>query len=217
MQVVLLGPPGSGKGTQAKILARQLEVPHVSTGDLFRQHLSEGTALGVLAREYMDNGTLVPDDVTESMVQARIVEPDAVSGFILDGFPRNLAQAEHFEVILGHLGRTLTAVIYLKVGRQTLMERLTGRRMCPECGALYHVTFNPPIEPGVCNVCGTPLVQRPDDSEETVATRLRVYDDETQPLVTFYRQRGLIEEIDGELSVDAVTRSIGEALEMAHD
>ncbi|PSR21383.1 MAG: adenylate kinase [Sulfobacillus acidophilus] len=217
MQIVLLGPPGSGKGTQAKILARQLGVPHISTGDLFRQHLHEGTPLGVAARRYLDAGTLVPDDVTESMVRARIQEPDARVGFILDGFPRNLSQAQHFETILSDLERALSVVIYLAVQRHTLMMRLTGRRVCPQCGALYHVQFNPPLTQGLCNVCGAQLAQRPDDREDTVATRLSVYDAETKPLIDFYRQRGLLQEIDGELPVDAVTQSIGGALAMSHD
>jgi adenylate kinase len=217
MQIVLLGPPGSGKGTQAKVLAQELGVPHISTGDLFRQHLREGTPLGVEARQYLDAGTLVPDNVTESMVKERLLQPDALPGFILDGFPRTLGQAQHFEKMLADLGRTLTAVLYLRVRRETLMARLTGRRVCPQCGALYHVQFNPPLKTGVCNVCGAQLVHRPDDREDTVATRLQVYEEETKPLIDFYAGRGLLQEIDGELPVQVVTQSIGTALEISHD
>ncbi len=212
MELVLLGPPGSGKGTQAKLLAARFGVPHISTGDIFRKNLSEGTDLGQLARRYMDEGTLVPDDVTEAMVRERLRETDAQKGFILDGFPRNLAQGEHFDAMLSEEGRTLTAVIYLAVDRAVLMSRLTGRRVCPKCGATYHLEFNPPKAIGVCDVCGAELVQRPDDSEGTVSTRLAVYDAETAPLATYYQKSGRLREFDGDQPVDQVTRAIVESV-----
>lgn len=212
MDLVLLGPPGSGKGTQAKVLAETFGIPHISTGNIFREHLSQGTELGQLAKRYMDEGTLVPDDVTEQMVSARLTESDAKAGFILDGFPRNLNQAEHFEAALGKMGRHLRAVIYLSVKREVLMARLTSRRVCPKCGATYNLVSQPPKHEGICDVCGSGLVQRPDDSEGTVARRLLVYEEETAPLVTFYERRGLVHRFDGEEPVDAVTRHIVEQL-----
>ncbi|MCY0900010.1 MAG: adenylate kinase [Firmicutes bacterium] len=217
MELILLGPPGSGKGTQAARLAGELHIVHVSTGDLFRRHLKEGTALGQLARRYMDEGTLVPDDVTEAMVKERLTARDAQRGYILDGFPRNLAQAEHFQGFLYEVGRALSAVIYLAVPHDVLVERLTGRRVCPGCGANYHVRFHPPQRAGVCDVCQTPLVQRPDDREETVLTRLQVYDRETAPLIDFYRRLHLVREFDGQAPVEVVTAAILESLGARHD
>lgn len=208
MELVMLGPPGSGKGTQAKLLAERFTVPHISTGDIFRMNLSEGTELGLMAKKYMDEGILVPDDVTEAMVQARLAEGDAAQGFILDGFPRNVAQGGHFDTMLANLGRQLTSVIYLVVPRPTLVERLTGRRMCSQCGALYHVTLHPPQAAGICDRCRGALIQRPDDAEATVLRRLEVYDDETAPLATYYRRQGLLSEFDGQLPVEQVTEAI---------
>lgn len=213
MELVMLGPPGSGKGTQAEVLAGRLDIPHVSTGDLFRRHLAAGSELGRLAKRYMTEGTLVPDDVTEAMVQARLMEPDARAGFICDGFPRNVAQAEHFDQMLAAMHRGLTQVIYLVVPRQRLMERLTGRRTCARCGALYHVTLSPPRTPAICDSCGGELVQRPDDSEATVLTRLKVYEEETAALVGYYQKLSLLAEFDGSGSVDEVTRAITAGLE----
>ncbi|NMP21999.1 adenylate kinase [Sulfobacillus harzensis] len=212
MELVLLGPPGSGKGTQAKRLADAFGIPHISTGDIFRKNLAEGTELGQLAKRYMDEGTLVPDDVTERMVSARLSEPDAKPGFILDGFPRNLNQAEHFQTALRTMGRQLTCVVYLTVNHDVLMARLTGRRVCPGCGATYNVVFQPPKQAGICDVCGAELVQRPDDSEATVSRRLEVYREETAPLVAYYEKLGLLARFDGEQPVDEVTRAIQERL-----
>ena len=208
MELVLLGPPGSGKGTQAKELSTRFGVPHISTGIIFRYNLSEGTALGMAAREYMDKGLLVPDDVTEAMVRERIQDTDAREGFVLDGFPRNLEQAHHFQTMLKELSRRLTAVIHLEVDRAALMRRLTGRRLCPQCGATYHLEFSPPRTVGICDECGHHLEQRADDSEKTAGTRLQVYDRETAPLVGFYRGLGLLADVDGTLSPAQVTASI---------
>lgn len=217
MQLVLLGPPGSGKGTQAKLLAQALNVPHVSTGDIFRKNLSEGTELGRTAQRYLNAGTLVPDDITERMVRGRLEERDAELGFILDGFPRNVSQGEHFGHMLDELGRQLTAVIYLRVRSSVLIERITGRRACPNCGATYHIAMNPPRESGICDVCGTALVQRQDDSEETVSTRLQVYESETAPLVALYQAQGLLAEFDGEQSVSQITAAVEKYLEAFRD
>ncbi len=213
MRLVLIGPPGSGKGTQAKVLAARLDVPHISTGDIFRKNLSEGTQLGLLARGYMDKGLLVPDDVTGAMVKARLGETDALNGFILDGFPRTIVQGKMFDALLAEGGRQLDAVIYLLVARSVLVERLTGRRVCENCGRLYHVAWNPPRVRDVCDACGSVLVQRADDSEGTVVRRLAVYESETAPLVDYYRQQERVYEFNGELSADAVTDNILERLE----
>jgi len=208
VQLVFLGPPGSGKGTQAKFIAEHFQVPHISTGDIFRRHLSEGTPLGQLARQYMDQGALVPDDVTESMVADRIDQPDAAGGFVLDGFPRNRVQAEDFDGMLRERHRRLTRVLYFQVPEAVLIQRLTGRRVCRQCGATYHVIFQPPRIPGVCDVCGGELIQRRDDQEDTVVKRLDVYRDETAPLVEYYEERGLLAPINADQSVEAVTEAI---------
>jgi adenylate kinase len=205
MNLVLLGPPGAGKGTQAARLAAYFGLLHVATGDLFRQNLREGTPLGLEARRYMDQGLLVPDSVTVAMVEARIDQPDAQAGFVLDGFPRNLAQAEALDRILADRRRRLDHVLALVVDREAIVRRLTGRWVCPACQATYHVEFNPPRVAGVCDRCGTPLVQRADDSLETVTKRLAVYDEETAPLVSFYREREILTEVDGMGSVEDVT------------
>lgn len=205
MNLVLLGPPGAGKGTQAARLAAHFGLAHVATGDLFRQNLREGTPLGLEARRYMEQGLLVPDSVTVAMVEARIAQPDAESGFVLDGFPRNLAQAEALDRILDGRHRRLDRVLALVVDREAIIRRLTGRWVCPSCQATYHVEFNPPRTAGVCDRCGTALVQRADDSLETVTKRLAVYDEETAPLVSFYREREILTEVDGMGTVEDVT------------
>ncbi len=217
MELVLLGPPGSGKGTQAKRLCQRFDVPHVSTGDLFRMHLGQSTELGQLAKTYMDQGTLVPDDVTEAMVKDRLEQADAVAGFVLDGFPRNLAQGQHLTLMLSEMDRRLKAVLYFKVSLATVMDRITGRRTCSQCGALYHLRTHPPKVSELCDVCGGALVQRADDSEATVKTRMAVYDHETAPLVDFYTKQGLLHTIDAELPVDSVTERLEERLVKARD
>lgn len=217
MDLILLGAPGSGKGTQAERLSEMLGIPHISTGDLFRKNIHEGTELGKRAAQYLNEGTLVPDDVTEGMVRDRLMQGDAKVGFLLDGFPRNLAQGEHLDQLLHHLERRITAALYLSVPRSVLVKRLTGRWLCSQCGATYHVLYNPPKVAGRCDACGGALVQRPDDQEDTVVTRLAVYEEETAPLVGFYRQQGLLEEFDGSRSVDEVTRAIVGRLRIDHD
>lgn len=217
INLVLLGAPGAGKGTQAKRLAEYYSIPHISTGDIFRSNLNEGTPLGKEAQSYMSQGKLVPDTITEAMVATRLQQPDAREGFILDGFPRNLNQAEALSGMLQQRNVSLDTVIFINVPHEALVERLVGRRVCSQCGATYHVVFDPPRDPGVCNECGGILVQRPDDQPETVETRLQVYVDETAPLIAFYRRRDLLMEIDGRESVDSVTRNIIKRLGAPHD
>src|SRR5579875_1853645 len=198
MRLVLLGPPGAGKGTQADILAAHYGVPHVSTGDLFRDNLRQGTPLGLEAKRYMDAGVLLPDEVTRRMVGDRIDRPDAAPGFVLDGFPRNVAQGEALDHMLGERRLRLDRAVAVEVPENLLIRRLTGRSLCPACQATYHVEFHPPAKDGVCDRCGAALVQRPDDRAETVATRLQVYRSETAPLVDFYRRQGLLATVPGD-------------------
>jgi adenylate kinase len=211
--VVLLGPPGSGKGTQAKRLVEVLGTPHVSSGDLFRHHLSEGTELGKRARSYMEKGELVPDDVTVDMVIDRISRPDCEEGVILDGFPRTLTQAEALDRELERRGQRITIAPLIQVSDEEVMRRLTARRVCEDCGAVYNLIFNPPEEEGVCDVCGGGLYQREDDNPETVRHRLYTYYKETSPLVGYYFARDLLVEIDGEQTVEEVQQDLREAFE----
>jgi adenylate kinase len=215
--VVLLGPPGSGKGTQAKRLVDALGTPHVSSGDLFRHHLSEETELGLMAKSYMEEGGLVPDDVTVKMVIERVSQPDCREGVILDGFPRTLTQAEALDEALAEQGQEVTLVPLIKVSDEEVMRRLTARRVCEDCGAVYNLIFNPPEESDVCDVCGGGLYQREDDNPETVRHRLYTYYKETSPLIGYYFARDLLVEVDGEQSVDQVNEALLEAIEAARE
>lgn len=208
MRLVLLGAPGSGKGTQAVALSKRFNVPHISTGEIFRRHLSQGTSLGKTAQGYMDAGKLVPDDVTEAMVAERLGEDDARPGFILDGFPRTLPQGNALLSILDQRGVKLTKAIYLAVDQDTLMQRLTGRRVCAQCGASYHLELRPPVQEGVCDHCAGPLEQREDDSPATAAKRLMVYEEQTAPLIGFFEEKGLLMKIDGDQPISDVTQII---------
>lgn len=208
MNVILMGPPGAGKGTQADGIVKEFGVPHISTGDMFRAATHEGTALGLQAKAFMDAGQLVPDDVTIGIVAERLSKPDCTKGFLLDGFPRTLAQAEALEAMLGKLGRPIDVVISIEVPLEDLIARLTGRHICRQCAAPYHMIFNPPRVAGKCDQCGGELYQRADDSETTARKRLDVYVKQTAPLVNFYGQRGLLESIDGSRSVDEVGQAI---------
>lgn len=208
MNVVMLGAPGAGKGTQAERLARHFGWAHIATGDLFRKHLSQGTELGQLAQGFMDRGALVPDDVTVAMVAERLSAADTAGGFILDGFPRTAPQALALEAMLPQMGRHLDRAIYLAVPAEVLEERLTGRRICGQCGATYHIVFHPPVVSGVCDRCGGALIQRADDRPDTVRRRLEVYSQDTAPLIQHYRQGGILQQIDGHRDVDRVTEDL---------
>ena len=204
LYLVLLGGPGAGKGTQAERLAERLGIPQVSTGDLFRENLRERTELGLLAQGYMDRGELVPDEVTVAMVRERLSRPDAARGAILDGFPRTIAQAEALEEMLDGMGAQLAAVPYIRVPEDVLLARLAGRWTCRKCGAMYHELFSPPQVPGICDKCGGELYQRPDDTPETQKRRIQVYFEQTAPLIDYYRQKGLLIEVDGRASIEEV-------------
>ncbi|GIH69647.1 adenylate kinase [Sphaerimonospora thailandensis] len=206
MRLVLVGPPGAGKGTQAQFIASHLSIPKISTGDIFRANVSGGTPLGKLAKEYMDRGDLVPDEVTVAMVRDRLSEDDAQEGFLLDGFPRNVPQAEVLKKMLAEFGTTLDLVLELVVDDDEVVRRLAGRRTCRSCGKVWHVLFDPPAEPGVCDACGGELFQRDDDREETIRHRLEVYQEQTAPLVAFYADEGILVGVDATGPVEEVTQ-----------
>jgi len=217
MRAILMGPPGAGKGTQAADLITRYQIPHISTGDMFRAAIKAGTALGKKAKEYMDAGSLVPDEVTIGIVAERLAEPDCSKGFLLDGFPRTVAQADALAKILEDLKMDLDGVINIEVPEAKLLERLTGRRICRQCGATYHMVFNPPAKEGVCDKCGGELYQRSDDTLETAKNRLQVYNAQTQPLIDYYREKGLLKEINGDQDIALVLQDIVNALERGHD
>ena len=206
--LVMLGAPGAGKGTQASSLSKNLGLPHVSSGDLFRENIKNETKLGKLAASYINKGELVPDDVTISMVKDRLSRPDCEKGAILDGFPRTVTQAESLDAMLFGMGRKLTKVPYIKVSEEELVERLTGRWVCPECGKIYHVRFNPPAQPGVCDTDGATLYQRDDDKPETVKNRIQVYMEQTAPLIRYYEETGMLVEIDGNQPIEDVHQAL---------
>lgn len=212
MRLVLVGPPGAGKGTQAKYLAKHFGIPQISTGDIFRANVAEQTELGRQAKQYMDAGDLVPDEVTIGMVRDRLSQDDA-AGFLLDGFPRTVRQAEALAEMLAEMGRPLDAVLELKVDDGEVVRRLSGRRTCRQCGHVWHLEFDPPKEAGVCDLCGGELFQRDDDLPDTVQRRLDVYQEQTSPLVGFYEDAGLLVTIEAIGPVDGVTKRAIAALE----
>ena len=212
MRLVLLGPPGAGKGTQASAIVKKYNIPHISTGDIFRANIKEGTDLGKKAKEYMDKGLLVPDELVVSIVKDRLTKDDCANGFLLDGFPRTVNQAEALDAELLAMGINLNRVINIDANTNVLIARAIGRRICKECGATYHVSFNPPKVEGVCDLDNAPLFQRDDDVEETVSTRINVYLDQTQPLIDYYQRKGLILNIDGTRPIDEIFKEIVEAL-----
>ena len=202
--IVLIGAPGAGKGTQAAMLVEELGIPHISTGDMLREAVAEGTELGLLAKSYMDRGELVPDDVIVKMVMERLAKPDCRKGAILDGFPRTIVQAEAFEEALRREGKAIAVVPYIKVSMEELLERLSGRWICRRCQAVYHMKYNPPKEDKKCDKCGGELYQREDDKPETARHRLEVYFRQTMPLINYYQEKGLLREIDGGKSIEEV-------------
>ncbi|OUD02815.1 adenylate kinase [Streptomyces swartbergensis] len=218
MRIVLVGPPGAGKGTQAAFLAKNLSIPHISTGDLFRANISKQTELGKLAKSYMDAGNLVPDEVTIAMAKDRMEQPDAENGFLLDGFPRNVSQAEALDELLETESMQLDAVLDLEVPEDEVVKRIAGRRVCRnESAHVFHVTYKPPAKEGVCDVCGGELYQRDDDSEETVRKRLEVYHTQTEPIIDYYKAQGLVVTISALGKVEDVTTRAMEALKRGED
>ncbi len=206
--IVMLGAPGAGKGTQAKMLAEKTGLSHVSSGDLFRDNIKNETELGKLAKSYIDKGELVPDDVTISMVIDRLSRPDCAKGAILDGFPRTTAQAEALDASLAEMGYQIDIVPLIGVPESVLMARLTGRWTCKQCGAIYHTLFSPPKQAGICDLDGSELYQRPDDTPETVSHRIKVYTKQTAPLIEYYAQKGVLAEINGNQEIEQVNAEL---------
>ncbi len=207
MILILLGPPGAGKGTQAKLLAAELRVPHISTGDMFRDHKARGTEIGKKVQAIMDSGGLVTDDITNAMVKERLSRPDVKGGFILDGYPRTVQQADYLGQLLKSMNQGQPRVLSYEVAEEVLVDRMSGRRSCPKCGAVYHVTQNPPKKAGACDRDGEKLVQRADDQAETVRTRLQEYGTKTEPLKRYYREKGLLSEVEGVGAPEAILAS----------
>ena len=216
MNVILMGPPGAGKGTQASRLQERLGVPSISTGEILREEIKRKSPLGAKAKRYMDKGELVPDDIVVGVVEERIQQPDSARGFVLDGFPRTVFQAEALDRALGRFGRALSRVVSLTVPREELIKRLSGRRTCRDCGAMYHIIFDPPTNSGICNRCNGDLYQRDDDQEDIIASRLDVYVHRTEPLLAYYRKRDLLAEVDGMGGVEDVLARIVTRLGASH-
>ncbi len=212
MNIILLGPPGAGKGTQAKMLIERYGIPQISTGDMLRAAVKAGTQLGLEAKKYMDKGELVPDEVVIGLVKERLQEPDCAKGFMLDGFPRTVAQAEVLDKELEAMGKAIDHVICIEVPNEELIARLTGRRTCKECGAGYHLKFDPPKVDNVCDKCGGELYQRDDDNEETVKARLKVYQEQTFPLIEYYDKQGKLRRIDGVGEIKTIFERITKVL-----
>ena len=213
MNIILMGLPGAGKGTQASEIVKKFPIPHISTGDMFRKAIKDETDLGKEAKSYMDRGELVPDEVTVGIVKERISEDDAKKGFLLDGFPRTIEQAEALNSIMSELDRDIDAVINIEVPEEELMNRLTGRRICEKCGTTYHLVFNPPKVDGVCDIDGGKLYQREDDNPETVSNRLSVNVKQSKPILEYYDEKGVLKNIDGAKDIDEVTKDVIDILE----
>jgi adenylate kinase len=212
MKLILLGPPGAGKGTQAANIIETFSIPHISTGDIFRKNIKEGTELGKKAKEYMDRGELVPDTLVVEIVEDRLKAEDCKSGFLLDGFPRTVFQAEALDKVLENMGAGLDYVVNVVVDPELLVERAVGRRICRDCGSTYHIKYNPPKEESVCDKCSGELYQRSDDNADTVTNRIRVYMDETSPLIEYYRVKGNLINVDGQQDIDKVFDDILKAI-----
>ena len=212
MKLIIMGPPGAGKGTQAALIKEEYKIPHISTGDMFREAIKNETPLGMEAKSYMDKGALVPDSVTIGLVKERLQEDDCKEGFMLDGFPRTIAQAEALDEILKELNIKLDAVLNIAVDSEVLVDRIVGRRVCKQCGAGYHVTNLKPLKEGICDVCGSELIQRKDDTKETVVTRLDVYTKQTKPLLEYYEKQNLVKEVNGLGDIDVIFDEVKKVL-----
>lgn len=208
MKIIMLGAPGAGKGTQAKQIAGKYRIPHISTGDIFRANIKEGTELGAKAKTYMDQGLLVPDELTVALVTDRIVKDDCKDGFVLDGFPRTIAQAETLDQALADMGQKMDYAIDVDVPDENIINRMGGRRACLNCGATYHIVNVPTKQEGICDACGSPVVLRDDDKPETVKKRLSVYHEQTQPLIDYYKEQGILKTVDGTLPMEDVFAGI---------
>lgn len=213
MKIVMLGAPGAGKGTQAKMIAEKYSVPHISTGDIFRANIKNGTELGKEAKTYMDKGALVPDELTVRILLDRVAQPDCANGYVLDGFPRTIPQAEVLDAELTKLNEKIDYAINVEVPDENIIKRMSGRRACVTCGATYHIEHIPPKKEGICDKCGSELILRDDDKEETVKNRLSVYHEQTQPLIDFYNNKGVLRNVDGTVEMmqvfEAITKILG--------
>ncbi|MCM1044113.1 MAG: adenylate kinase [Candidatus Gastranaerophilales bacterium] len=212
MKIIMLGAPGAGKGTQAKMIAEKYGIPHVSTGDIFRANIKNGTELGMEAKKYMDQGLLVPDELTVKILLDRVAQADCEKGYVLDGFPRTIPQAEVLDKALAELGDAIDYAVDVDVPDENIVKRMSGRRACLSCGATYHIEHIPPKEEGICDKCGQSLVLRDDDKAETVLNRLKVYHDQTQPLIDFYTDKGVLKTVDGTMGMEDVFAAIVEIL-----
>ena len=212
MRIIMLGAPGAGKGTQAKKIAAKYGIPHISTGDIFRANIKNGTELGKKAKTYMDQGLLVPDELTVDLVIDRVNQEDCKNGYILDGFPRTIPQAESLDAALAKMGQKVDYAINVEVPDENIINRMSGRRACVGCGATYHIKYNPPKTEGVCDTCGEKLILRDDDKPETVQKRLGVYHDQTQPLIDYYGKAGVLKEVDGTVDMEEVFQAIVDIL-----
>lgn len=213
MKIIMLGAPGAGKGTQARMIAAKYQIPHISTGDIFRANIKNGTELGMEAKKYMDQGQLVPDELTVKILLDRVAQPDCSEGYVLDGFPRTIPQAEVLDNALDKLGDSIDFAIDVDVPDENIVRRMSGRRACLSCGATYHIEHIPPKQEGVCDACGQPLVLRDDDKPETVLKRLKVYHEQTQPLIDFYTKKGVLRSVDGTVDMNDVFEAIVNVLE----
>ncbi len=213
LNMIIMGPPGAGKGTQAKKIIAKYNIPHISTGDMFREAMEEGTPLGLLAKKYINDGHLVPDDVTIGLVKERLSKDDCAKGYLLDGFPRTIPQAEALDKLAAEIGREISVVISIDTPKEELIRRITGRLVCKNCGAPYHKETRKPKVPGICDICGGELVQRPDDNKEALEVRLAHYDKQTKPLLEYYEKKGLVHTLDGKKGADALMDDIEKILE----
>ncbi len=208
MKIIMLGAPGAGKGTQAKMIAEKYSIPHVSTGDIFRANIKNGTELGMEAKKYMDQGQLVPDELTVKILLDRVAQPDCANGYVLDGFPRTIPQAEVLDKALTELGDAIDYAVNVDVPDENIVKRMSGRRACVGCGGTYHIEHIPPKKEGICDTCGQELILRDDDKPETVQNRLKVYHDQTQPLIDFYTAKGVLKSVDGTVDMKDVFNAI---------